>query len=239
MYAIRSYYVSLGIVLVVFLVSCVPLKQYNELSKRNRMMEEEMVLVNQNNDRLNVQNKELSSELSRLKVKIASLLEDTTRLSRNNETLKYRLDELHKNYQEALAQLNGGAGDEDNAKLLAFLQKLQSDIQKREDDLMLAERELANKKRALLEAENELAEKSLALKTTKGSLTEAEKQMAAQTQRLLQLEEALKRKDQAMQDLKNKMTAALNGFSGDDLKVHMKNGLVYVSMEEKLLFQFV
>ena len=55
--------------------------------------------------------------------------------------------------------------------------------------------------------------------------------------RLLELEDALKKKDEAMLALKQKVSDALSNFSSDDLNVHMKNGLVYVSMEEKLLFQ--
>lgn len=39
-----------------------------------------------------------------------------------------------------------------------------------------------------------------------------------------------------MNELKNIVADALRGFESDQLNVHMKNGKVYVSLEEKLLF---
>ena len=43
-------------------------------------------------------------------------------------------------------------------------------------------------------------------------------------------------KDTAMRKLKETLSNALNGFEGKGLTVYQKNGKVYVSMENKLLF---
>ncbi|MFW5781215.1 MAG: OmpA/MotB family protein, partial [Bacteroidota bacterium] len=54
--------------------------------------------------------------------------------------------------------------------------------------------------------------------------------------RLLELETILARKDSAVNALRNKVAAALIGFENEGLSVDIKNGKVYVSLEEKLLF---
>jgi chemotaxis protein MotB len=53
---------------------------------------------------------------------------------------------------------------------------------------------------------------------------------------LLDLQTALHRNDSITQSLKKAVADALLGFEGKGLSVHMKDGKVYVSMEEKLLF---
>lgn len=52
-----------------------------------------------------------------------------------------------------------------------------------------------------------------------------------------ELEGILARKDKAVQDLKKKISDALLGFKESDLTVTVKNGKVYVSLAEQLLFK--
>ncbi len=61
------------------------------------------------------------------------------------------------------------------------------------------------------------------------SLTERERKVK-------ELEEVLAKKDKAVQDLKNRITNALLNFKENDLTVKVKNGKVYVSLAEQLLF---
>jgi len=55
--------------------------------------------------------------------------------------------------------------------------------------------------------------------------------------RVNELETILKSKDQATADLKKKLQDALMGFEGKGLTITQKNGKVYVSMDESLLFE--
>ena len=55
--------------------------------------------------------------------------------------------------------------------------------------------------------------------------------------RLAELEKILDAQKKLVQDLKNKVSEALLGFENNGLTVTMKNGKVYVSLEEKLLFK--
>ncbi|KIO78003.1 membrane protein [Pedobacter lusitanus] len=55
-------------------------------------------------------------------------------------------------------------------------------------------------------------------------------------QRLKEVEEILRKRDEASNQLKEKLQQALLGFSKNGLTVEMKNGKVYVSLTDKLLF---
>ena len=68
-------------------------------------------------------------------------------------------------------------------------------------------------------------------------LREAEKELENRNARLIELQDVLAQKDQAVKDLREKVVRALTGFNNQGLTVHEKNGKVYVSMDEKLLFK--
>lgn len=55
-------------------------------------------------------------------------------------------------------------------------------------------------------------------------------------QRLKEVEDVLRKRDEASTKLKEKLQEALLGFSQNGLTVEMKNGKVYVSLTDKLLF---
>lgn len=61
--------------------------------------------------------------------------------------------------------------------------------------------------------------------------------LEAREQRVKELEKVLADKEAAVMALKTKVSAALLGFKDNDLKVEVKNGKVYVSLSEQLLFK--
>jgi len=67
-------------------------------------------------------------------------------------------------------------------------------------------------------------------------LTRSELTLQQQQQRLQQLQNLLAQQRAKSEDLKNKMSEALNGFNSSELTVTQKNGKVYVSLSENLLF---
>lgn len=83
------------------------------------------------------------------------------------------------------------------------------------------------KNRELLE-QLEAKEKSLALE---------QERLNASSKRLNELETLIAAKEASMKKLKETLSNALNGFEGKGLTVEQKNGKVYVSMENKLLFK--
>lgn len=68
-------------------------------------------------------------------------------------------------------------------------------------------------------------------------LRRAEFELASKNQRLSELQEALDKKDEAVKQLKEKVIGALKGFNNNGLSINERNGKVYVSMDERLLFK--
>jgi chemotaxis protein MotB len=74
------------------------------------------------------------------------------------------------------------------------------------------------------------------LKKQQGELKKKEDELAAREQKVKELQSLLARQDSATNALRQKIQQALLGFEKSDLTVEQKNGKVYVSMAEKLLF---
>ena len=68
-------------------------------------------------------------------------------------------------------------------------------------------------------------------------LLKLESDMQKRSKRITELETLISSKDQAMRDLKNAISNALTAFEGKGLTVEQRDGKVYVSMENKLLFE--
>lgn len=64
-----------------------------------------------------------------------------------------------------------------------------------------------------------------------------QEQLNKNNQRLQELEALIAAKEASMRKLKETLSKALNSFEGKGLTVEQKNGKVYVSMENKLLFK--
>ena len=67
-------------------------------------------------------------------------------------------------------------------------------------------------------------------------LTQSQKDLQSQKQKLEQLQNLLNQQKAASDELKNKMAEALKGFNSNELTVYQKDGKVYVSLSENLLF---
>ena len=62
-------------------------------------------------------------------------------------------------------------------------------------------------------------------------------ELQSRSERVDQLEEMIQNQKQALSELKNRISNALLNFEGKGLTVEQRNGKVYVSMENKLLFK--
>ncbi len=76
----------------------------------------------------------------------------------------------------------------------------------------------------------------LKLQGREDSLNGLGRSLADRESKLADLQAELNRKDAAMKALKDRVSQALTGFEGKGLTVTQKNGRIYVSLENKLLF---
>ncbi len=95
---------------------------------------------------------------------------------------------------------------------------------------------LAENSRQNRELLAQLEEKEAALAKEQARLDKLQKDLQARSNRIDELESVIAAKDAKMQALKNSISKALTDFEGKGLTVEQRNGKVYVSMENKLLF---
>jgi chemotaxis protein MotB len=117
----------------------------------------------------------------------------------------------------------------------------------REQDLMAQNTELKNEITQLkgqiegLQGDNSKLLKQIddamkAASQATGMANMTQKQLEAEQKRLWDLRKLLDQQRQAVENLRKKMSDALNGFNSNELQVFTKNGKVYVSLQENLLF---
>ncbi|MDH7460327.1 OmpA family protein [Chitinophagaceae bacterium 26-R-25] len=69
------------------------------------------------------------------------------------------------------------------------------------------------------------------------NLNNARQGMANQQKQMQALQSSLQSQRKAMEDLRTKIADALNKFKSDEVQVTYKDGLVYISLQDKLLFK--
>lgn len=142
-----------------------------------------------------------------------------------NNLLTQKNETLNKQLEDALYQMNVQA-----QKVIALEREL-DDAQRQMEVLR------SGSSREIEGLMDELQTARENLNKREDKLREAEKELEARNARLIELQEVLARKDQAVKDLRKKVADALTGFNNQGLTVHEKNGKVYVSLDEKLLFK--
>ena len=120
-----------------------------------------------------------------------------------------------------------------NKKLEALKDETQSICDKVREKLNEITNSSAAEKNKLM---RDLAEKEKALMAKSEELNKLGHDLDERDQKLRAMQALIARKDSAVQGLKKKLTDALLGFNNSELSVSVKDGKVYVSMSDKLLF---
>jgi chemotaxis protein MotB len=211
-------YITGFLVLISFSVSCVSGKKFSSLEQTSKQFMNERDAFKTENIALEMQNKEFSAKLAGLEKRVAASEQEITTLQdeRDKAVNDYnRMSAKYAEMQNAQEELIRGNVKE-TSKLLGELGSAQSNLQKKEDILRQLEKNLDSKKASLDEMNFELEKKNA---------------------RLAELEKILDAQKKVAQDLKNKVSEALLGYENNGLTVTNKNGKVYVSLDEKLLFK--
>jgi len=166
--------------------------------------------------------KETNSKLKEVRMELEAA---QTELASTRKLLEGKNKNLNEQLEEALYNLNV------QMQKVSSLERQLADSQRQLEALSAGSSEEIEKLLAELQTTREN------LNTREDKLREAENELEERNQRLIELQNILARKDQAVKDLKNKVMDALVGFNNKGLTVHEKNGKVYVSLDEKLLFQ--
>lgn len=145
------------------------------------------------------------------------------------------LDAKYKHCAEELERLTGEAGDlkSQSADLGNKNQSLEQQLEE-----AVAERDKLKIAHAQLEKDYKNLEKNSdqAIKAEIERLNGLKKELDGKSSRVAELESKLAAQDKNLRNLKESLSKALFEFEGKGLTVEQKNGKVYVSMENKLLF---
>src|SRR4030042_3484684 len=212
------FFISAVLLIGLSSVSCVSGKKFKSLQDTSRQYMNDRDSFKTDNITLEMANRELESKIALMEKDLAGVSEEieSVKAARDKALEDYNIISTRYNdLQNAQEELVRGSAKE-TQKLLAELQNAQANLQAKEDLLRQLEETLDTKKAALDELTFELEKRNA---------------------RMLELEKVLDAQKRIVQDLKNKVSEALLGFENNGLTVTMKNGKVYVSLDEKLLFR--
>ena len=199
------------------LSSCVTQKKYDDLSAEKERLTREYNSTLQSlkettvaRDELAVKLKSAESQLAQLESDLKLSQERYAQLDKTNKDLLARYDRIIVENEKLLAS----ASDEKQALTTA----------------------LAQKQRELDQRERELRKLEMEASTRGNRLEQLSADLESREERVRELESAIAEKDAKLTALREKVNQALLGFSATDLQVTEKNGKVYVSLSQNLLF---
>ncbi|MDO9511874.1 MAG: OmpA family protein [Bacteroidales bacterium] len=174
---------------------------------------------------LDNRNKQCQSELGDAQQRNLDLASENTEQSSRLQRMGKEVDKLKRDTLTMGISLRDALADKKH------IEKAYTDLSESTEKLKRGNRDEVQ----TLLSELQLAQERLMRK--QDSLQVMERELAAKQRNLVELQNILARKDSAVNALKNKVTQALLGFQGKGLSIEIKNGKVYVSLEESLLFQ--
>ena len=174
-----------------------------------------------------------------LENKYADLKKEHNALSDENGLLKTDKNQLELDKNNLQTELDKTKAERDKLaadyaatkKSLDNLKASYAALEKDSNDALEAN---INKNRQLLA---ELEAKQKALTAEQDRLNKLKKDLEASSTRLAELEKMMADKEALMNKLKETLSKSLKAFEGKGLTVENRNGKVYVSMENKLLFE--
>lgn len=205
---------------LVLLGSCVSKKSYDELQETVGYYKEQATVT----DSLNNATRNAELEKQEIEVDLKAAMMEIEQLTATNKS-------LYGSYQEMLSKYNSLINQ--NREVLSATSyenlNLQEAVAQKQD-------QLDQKERALLQMEYDLQQERDRLRTAEYNYTAAQGNLNAKDRRIQELEASLQANERTMNQLRNSMNEVLRGFSSDELSAVERNGKMYLSLSQNLLF---
>lgn len=203
---------------VLAFASCVPQRLMEETKSKLSNCETELASTKKASQDCDSRYNEAKEKMAKEEKELFGLQRDTAIIGSNLRLLQNKYDKLNFVNDQLLDKYNKMlvGSEKDNAALSGKLQLTQEQLLKKEDELKALEARLNKQQQDLDMLSAELKKREA---------------------RVNELESVLKNKDKATADLKKKLQDALFNFENKGLTITQKNGKVYVSMDESLLFE--
>jgi len=205
------------LLLALSMAACVPATQLTQLQGKYDECTNERDSLERANERLTVENTEKKARNEQIEKTMKQLAKDSLKRRENIVRLEIEYKTLQERYnklKESQEALKKGSAAETQA-LLGELERAQANMLAREERLKKLQSEVDTKTR---------------------NLQELQAQTEEQKRRVMELERVLNQKDSLTKALREKVANALVGFEGNGLSITRKDGKVYVSLDEQLLF---
>ena len=201
----------------ILFVSCVTQKQYQEIAEVRDYYKSEAEAVDSisiaNQDLVDT-NRELELQLKQTTRELEELAVANQSLARNNEEILAKYNQLIQQQENELTTYSY-----EKLGLEEQLAAQQEALEKQKDQLKVMEYELYQRESQLNNIESDY----------NTSITERDQQIR-------QLQSMLNSKEASMEQLRGSIAQTLRGFSDADLSVSEKNGKIYLSLSQELLF---
>ncbi|MDR0560332.1 MAG: OmpA family protein [Prevotellaceae bacterium] len=159
--------------------------------------------------------------------------------SKKYNDLKFRYDRLTDSYDNLNVKSN-----EQTAKLAQYekdINDLNGEIKSLKDENKSLKKQYEDsqtlQKSMTSASQKEMQDLLKKIQQNEESLQQKEDELREKNKKYVELQEAMEKQAAALNQLKKKVADALMGFEGKGLTVKQKNGKVYVSVDEKLLFK--
>jgi len=203
---------------ILFLVSsCITPKIHNALLFEHETVNNKLTTIEKKVLQLNSALEEKEGKIFILETQLAQLRNDSVQNGKALKLLENRYDELSDAYDLLTSKSSRYMADKasETKKLLGQLELAQT---------------------ILFEKEDELNNLSNSLNFKEEELKSAEQELSARSTRVAELETIINKKDSLVTELKKSISKALIGLEGEGLTIEQRNGKVYISLEEDLLF---
>jgi len=203
---------------ILFLVSsCVTPKIHNALLSEHETVNNKLIANEKQVLQLDNALEEKEGKILIIETQIAELRNDSVQNGKALTILQDKYNELSDTYDLLTSKNSRYMADKakETKRLLEQLEQAQT---------------------ALFEKEDELNNLSNSLDVKEEELKLAEQELSARSIRVTELETIINRKDSMVTALKKSISKALIGLEGEGLTIEQRNGKVYISLEEDLLF---
>lgn len=196
--------------IVVLSTSCVSSRIHQELQSKYKDLEGQNAELRNENEALETKIGEANTQIASLKNQLDETRKQADEATERYQSLLDKYQQLNKNYEFLLESNNAllSSNQAENRKLMEKLSAMQSDLNAKEDSL----------------------------RSEQEKMDFLNKELQKREARVYELENLIAQQEQQVEEVRRKLKEALFNFDGKGLSVEERDGKVYVSLENNLLF---
>lgn len=227
------------------LVSCVPNRKYQEELSAKQSAQREAANAKTAQKKMQEELEGVEKELSKIKLEFKEIKSDYDLLQQRYDQQQRLNKDLQDSYDKLLA-LNEKLKEEASSKKVELSEELRAkrkELERKEDLLAEKDREMRKRERQIQELEEKMKKERAELEKLQENVSslqenksDLEKSLQEREARVKELESAIAARDAKNKALREKLNEALLGFDASDLSVEERDGKIYVSLSQNLLF---